>query len=309
MPATDGPPRKDRSAAWERVTRGHYRPVDSPDPWSHELLAWQESLPPEGCFTHLTGALIRGWAMPPTGAAPVFGWIPEHEVRPRRPGLRISRATGSTAWELRQELRVATAPWILLAAARDLALLDLVVLVDAALRSGDCTISELRLAAALRRRGAPALRTAMRYADQRAESAWESMLRMLHHLCGVPVEPQFPVEGFRADLRIVGTRRLVEYDGEVHRSADRHARDLTRERILQRLGWQRFGYTSQVLLHQGSSVLRDADDALGRRHESGRIRPWHRALNESLFTAAGRQRVAARWAKRQRPASRDELVS
>lgn len=301
MRATEGARRRDRSADWDRVTRGLYRPMDSVDPWHHELLAWQESLPPEGCFTHLTAARIRGWPTPPTSSAPVFGWISEYEVRPRRPGLRVSRATGSTSWELRRGLRVASAPCILLAAARDLALLDLVVLVDAALRSGDCTVSELRLAAARRRRGAPALRTAMRYADQRFESPWESLLRLLHQLCDVPVEPQFPVEGYRGDLRIVGTRRLVEYDGEVHRSAEQHARDLTRERTLQRLGWQRFGYSSQVLLHQGTSVLRDADDALGRKHEAGRIRPWHRALDESLFTAAGRQRVATRWARRKLP--------
>ena len=84
----------------------------------------------------------------------------------------------------------------------------------------------------------------------------------------------------------------------MHRSRERHALDLARERALQRLGWQRYGYTSGVLLRQGLSVLRDADDALGRPHEPQRIRAWHAALSDSLFTAAGTARLRARWAGR-----------
>jgi len=306
MPDDNG--RKGRRPDLVRVARGHYRPLDCLDPPHRELLAWQETLPPEGCFTHLTGARIRGWPTPTSILAPTFAEICENDARPRRTGLRINRVTGSTSWDVRHGLRVAGAPSILLATARDLGLLDLVVLVDAALHPADCTISELRLAAAQRRRGAPALRVALRYADARAESAWESLLRMLHQLCAVPVEPQQQIEGYRADLRIVGTRRLVEYDGAVHRDPAQHAGDLIRERRLQVLGWQRFGYTSTVLLQQGLAVLRDADDALDRRHDPSRIRAWHRALGDSLYTATGRQRVLARWSQRLTPVRPAELV-
>lgn len=51
-------------------------------------------------------------------------------------------------------------------------------------------LGELARVAAWRRRGAPALRAAMQYADGRAESPWESLLRLLHQLCDVSVEPQ-----------------------------------------------------------------------------------------------------------------------
>lgn len=193
-------------------------------------------------------------------------------------------------------LRVAEAPEILLAAARDLGLLDLVVLADAALQLGECTISDLARASSQRRRGAPALRRALAYVDPRSESAWESVLRMLHRVCDVSVEPQYTVrdtDGFlraRADLRIIGTRRLPEYDGDAHRNARRHAKDLARERQLQELGWQRYGYSSGVLLHSGLSVLRDADEAVGRVHRLERIRAWYRLLGESLFTPAGAAR-------------------
>jgi len=59
---------------------------------------------------------------------------------------------------------------------------------------------------------------------------------------------------------------------------------------------ERFGYTSQVLLRNGLSVLRDADHALDRAHEPARIRAWHDALAASLFTPVGTARLRARWA-------------
>ncbi|MDQ3476121.1 MAG: hypothetical protein M3492_07265 [Actinomycetota bacterium] len=73
------------------------------------------------------------------------------------------------------------------------------------------------------KRGAPRLRQAVRFVDARSEFAGESLLRVLHAVCGVPVESQLVIqddEGFvvaRADLHILGTRRLPEYDGAYHR--------------------------------------------------------------------------------------------
>lgn len=289
-----------------RVGRGLYRPrVDQPGVAS-DLSGWQLALPDSGAFTtHLTAARLRGWWLPPLPVdLPVFAGISDADTRPRRPGLLVCRHTRDIDYDELAGLRVAQAPQILLAAARDLALVDLVVLIDAALQVDECTVQDLSRVCQLRRRGAPALRRALRYVDGRSESAWESVLRLLHQICDVPVEPQFKVRDgagslrARGDLRIIGTRRLPEYDGEVHRRAKQHARDLARERLLQRLGWERYGYTSDVLLHNGISVLRDADDALGRPHQPERIRAWHRLLAESLFTPAGTARLRTRWARR-----------
>lgn len=218
-----------------------------------------------------------------------------------------SRDLAGTGWSCRHTqrieveefhgLRVTHPAEILLAAARDLGLLDLVVLADAALHLRHCTMSELRVASARRRRDAPALRRALPYLDGRSESAWESMLRMLHSVCDLPVLPQYVVRDedgafcARADLRIPGTRRLSEYDGEVHRTAAQHARDLSRDRLLRRLGWERYGYSAGVLLRDGVSVLRDGDAALGRPHDPTRIRAWHRLLAGSLFSGAGSARA------------------
>lgn len=293
-----------RSAGWVRVSRGLYRPRRREHGLVDDLHGWQLALPPSGSFTHLTGAALRGWWVPPLpNGLPIFAEISEEDPRPRRSGLLVCRHRGTSRSEELAGLRVATATEILLAAGRDLGLLDMVVLIDAALHLGECTRSELQQAST-RRRGGPALRTALRLADARSESAWESLLRLLHQLGGVPVVPQFPIpdgagaERARADLRIQGTRRLPEYDGAVHRDGRQHARDLARERFLLRQGWERYGYTSQVVLHNGLSVLRDADEALGRPHEPARIRRWHAALAESLFTPAGTARLLARWADR-----------
>jgi hypothetical protein len=87
-------------------------------------------------------------------------------------------------------LRVTTAAETLLAAARDLGLLDLVIMGDSALRSGHCTLEQLRVTAAKQRRGAPQLRALLPLLDDRSESPWESVMRVLHARADIEVEPQ-----------------------------------------------------------------------------------------------------------------------
>ena len=275
-----------------------------PTPAKEAVLAgWQQVLPPAAAFTGITAALLRGWwtpVLPPV--VPVFVGLPHVQPRPRRPGLVVHRQVRTTHVEILGGLRVADAADVLLSAARDLSLLDLIVLVDAALHRGDCDLVGLAGVARDQCRGAPLLRRALRLADGRSESAWETVLRLLLVSCRVPVDVQYDVHDragrfvARADFRVTGTRRLLEYDGGGHREPGQHARDLGRERRLQHEGWQRFGYTSAVVLHNARSVLLDADAALGRPHRPERIRAWHRLLASSTFSPAGRARLGARWA-------------
>ena len=124
---------------------------------------------------------------------------------------------------------------------------------------------------------------------------------MLHEVCDVQVEPQFVLKdetgGFvaRGDLRLSGTTTLHEYDGGEHRNKTRHRTALARERRIGNLVWTRRGYTSTEVLHQGVSILRDADLSLGREHRPERIRAWHALLAESMFTPGGMARVCDRW--------------
>jgi very-short-patch-repair endonuclease len=197
-------------------------------------------------------------------------------------------------------LQVATVEETLLTCARDLALLDLVVLGDAALHSGATTHGALEATAGRRRWGAAALGRALGWMDGRSESPWESLLRVLHRLCGIAVQPQHEVVDqcgrfvARGDLWIVGSRMLHEYDGGGHRDRETHLRDLDRDRRLLSAGWHRRGYTSRDLLHRPELVLREADETLGRRHRVDRLDPWLRVHEESLFHPAGREALAVR---------------
>jgi len=178
-------------------------------------------LPPSGAFTHLTAAAEYGLWLPPLPPnLPIFASMSRDETRPHRAGLRIVRLVSPPDVLLLDGVPLTFPAEAILACAVHLRLLDLVVLCDAALHLGLCTLAELEAAAALQRRGAPMLRRALRYVDARSESAWETLLRMLHVVCRVPVEPQAIITapdgsfGARGDLLSQGTRALHEYDGE-----------------------------------------------------------------------------------------------
>jgi len=258
-------------------------------------------LPPASAFTHLTAAELYGWWLPSTPPHPVFAAMRRCDPRPRRPGLLVCRHPKSFAWTLQEALRVTTPAETILAAARDLGVLDLVVLGDSALRSGHVTLSELRLCAEHRRRGAPLLREVIPLLDRRSESAWESIMRVLHVAAGIPVEPQHHVRDeagrflARADFWVVGTRRLHEYDGGVHREPEVQDDDLRRDRLLLDADWQRHGFTSRHLLNEAASIIRSTDELLGREWDAARLRAWEDLLNASMLRRPGRSRALSHW--------------
>jgi hypothetical protein len=147
------------------------------------------------------------------------------------------------------------------------------------------------------------MRRALDRATGGAESIWEVLLRELHRACDVAVVAQHRIVGAdggfvaRSDLWIVDTRRLPEFDGDGHRNAKQHREDLRRERRLATESWERRGYTSHDVLHRAITILKDADQALGRPHDPTRIRAWHALLKKSLFSPAGqallRERIRA----------------
>jgi hypothetical protein len=222
------------------------------------------------------------------------------ESRPQRHGIVVSRHRVISEPAELHGLRVDRPADVLLSCARHLALLDLVVLVDSALHLDVCTRAEIAAVASRRRQGAPRLRRALEYADARPESAWEVMLLMLHVACGVDVVPQYELRDehdalvARADLWLVGTNVLHEYDGAHHLTPQQQHRDLGRARRIGNQTWVRRGYTSIDVLQRAVGVLRDADLSLGREHRPERIRTWHRWLAESAYTATGRERLRRR---------------
>lgn len=304
LPDMDAAPSRGRRRGdrWTRISRGLYVPSTQASPTVDPTLpGWQLVLPPAAAFTHLTAAREYGWWLPPLpDDVPVFADAVQGGSWPRRSGLKVTRHPTPIASVRRDGIRLATPTESVLACARDLGLLDLVVVLDAALHLGACTLSELHEAAARRRRGAPLLRRALLLADGRSESAYESLLRVLHVVCGVPVKPQHEVRDgggvlvARGDLWIVGTTTLHEYDGGNHLARARQRRDLRRERAIGHATWTRRGYVKEDVLTQGVGILRDADASLGRPHRPERIRAWHALLGQSLFTSAGTARLRAR---------------
>ena len=187
-----------------------------------------------------------------------------------------------------------------MAAARDLGVLDLVILGDSALRASTSTLTDLEITARQRRRGAPLLRRVIPMLDARSESAWESIMRVLHQAAEIPVTPQqeiFDERGrfiARVDLRINGTRRIHEYDGAGHREPDVHEHDLERDRALLADRWERHGFTSKHLRRDGAAIIADADRLLGRpgaRVGSSLAKP----VDHSLLGRAGRARAHRQW--------------
>lgn len=288
-----------RRRGWRRVGFGLHRRdecgVAEPD-----LLAWQHILPSSGCLTHLTGAALHGlWLPPLPPELPVFVSMASSQTRPKRSELLVMRHTKPIATVRREGLQVATVEECLLTCARDLRLLDLVVLGDSALHAGLTTPEALAHSASRRRWGANRLLRAIGWLDGRSESPWESLLRVFHRVCGVPVVPQHVVQDgerfvARGDLWIVGSRMLHEYDGAVHREPAAHRADLERDRRLLAAGWHRRGYTAANLLGRPEAILAEADATLGRRHRVDRLDPWLAMLDESLFGAAGTARFESR---------------
>ncbi|UUZ59763.1 hypothetical protein [Nocardioides sp. B-3] len=153
------------------------------------------------------------------------------------------------------------------------------MLIDSALHRGDVTLKQLVAACTPGRRGRRALLAALPRADGRAESPWETLLRILHVVIGIAVEPRVEVydkDGeliARVDLLVTGTKSAPEFDGGHHREPDQHRDDLRRERRLDLEGYVRRGYTASDVVQRPLGVLRDADHSVGREHDPARIRP------------------------------------
>jgi len=249
----------------------------------------------------VTGGALRAWQLPQLPEfVPVFA-ATNDEDRPRRLGLQVSRLTHGTTAEIRFGLPVESGPEILLRAARDLSFLDLLALVDSARHHRDVDDVTMKPILASSRPGVRALRDAWAFSTGKCESAWESYLYAFHRSIGVDVEPQVDVFGpdgsfvGRADLLIVGTVHVQEYDGGVHRKREAHRRDLRRERRFAATSYERRGYTSVDLLVHDVEMLREIDDMLGRDHDPARLTLWRELVAASCLSRSGRDRLSNRW--------------
>jgi hypothetical protein len=296
-----------RRVGFRRISHGLHLPLldgeeqGSDEAWLRELEAWQLVLPADAVFTHLTGARLRRWQLPRLpDDLPVFA-ASRSTKRPRRPGLVCARLRRPSATDTRQGKPVDSAEETLLRCARDLGVLDLVILMDSALRCRDLEPADLEALLASRRPGVRRLRAAYRYAHPKAESAGESVLRVFHEVCDIGATPQrklYDPQGnliAQVDLLLDGTTFVSEYDGEHHRQKRQHRTDLRRDRLFNGTVYTRNAYTLDDLLNQPTSTLHELDRMLGRDHDLSRLRRWRRLVEHSMYTPATRTRMMNRW--------------
>lgn len=289
-----------------RVSHGLFRKLRddlSPDQeFRRDLEAYLLVLPKGAVFTHVTGARLLGWQLPKLPEqVPVFAAVQGDSPRPRRHGLVCSRLVREPRPVKRVDLPVDAPEEILLRAARDLGLLDLVILIDSARHAGDLDDERMREILASRRPGVRMLRTAWELSSELAESGGETAMRLFHDSMDVPVQPQvdlFDDNGLfigRADLLVTGTYQVHEYDGEHHRNKTQHRTDLRRERGWAGTPYVRRGFVLDDLLNHPLVVMHELDRAMERPHDLRRVERWRRVVNNSLYSEQGRQRVMNRW--------------
>lgn len=265
---------------------------------AHDLVsrcrAVQVRLPADAVFTHLTAARLRGWWLPRIDDEPLIACSDaEHQHLDRR-GVYVRRC-GVPA-EHRQVLRgvrVTSPEWTVIELAEHLSLVDLVVVIDCAVGRGDTTIDALRSCLVKGRRGVRVLRRALDLADGRSGSPWETVLRLMHVLCSIPVTPQVTLRDevgepiWSLDLLIEGTRRAPEFDGGVHGREDVRRRDLRRDKILARHRVERYGYCAPEVIDEPAMIIADACAALGVPFEPARLTWWLAEIERSSFMPAG----------------------
>lgn len=298
----DGPPRhRLRSKAYVSPCRAVFMDRESAGDLNATCAAIQLVLPADAVFTHLTSAALRGWRLPVVPKIPIIAASSSEAPHHNRRGVYVRRtAVPSRDRQIVHGTRLGSPEWTVVELAEDLSLIDLTAVIDGILHDRETTLARLSNSIVPGRRGAKNLRQALELTDPRSESWWESVLRLAHQLADIRVESQVEVIDTsgrfvaRTDLHIVGTVRHPEYDGADHRDAQRHRKDLRRDKGLARLGRERYGYTSDEIVSSPTLVLRDAEDALGWPHDPHRWKRWLCELERSSVTRAGWMRLQRR---------------
>lgn len=294
-----------RLIGYRRVSHGLYLRIrdnaSAAEEFLRDLRALLLVLPRGAVFTHVTAARLLGWQLPALPEqVPHFAAV-RTDCRPRRPGLICSRLTHEVEPTMVHGLPVDPAEEILLRCARDLGVLDLTILIDSALRLGHLDPARIRSILATSRPGVVRLRRAWACSDAKSESAGETVLRVFHQAMDVDVESQVELydDGGnflgRADLVICGTTQLREYDGAIHRGAEKHRKDLRRSRGLSGTPYERSGFTMDDLLNHPAVLMHELDRLLGRAHKLARLSRWRGLVDDSLYSETGRQRIMNRW--------------
>jgi hypothetical protein len=185
-------------------------------------------------------------------------------------GLVVHRREGAPLTMV--EGRPITAPaWTAIEVARSLRRPRALAALDAALRSGTCTSTQLTLAAARQkgRRGIVQVRDLIPLARPEAESPMESEARLAMHDGGLPdPELQYEIRDrdcrlWRVDFAWPEQLLAVEYDGyDWHSGPEDFTRDRQKRAALHELGWTVMSIVSDDVRKRRREMVRRIDHFL-----------------------------------------------
>ena len=227
---------------------------------------FQLRMPPAAFFSHATAALLQRIPLPwsQSRVPPVHIALPSPHRAPHAEGLvgHKLQIEPQEVVSLPDGLRVTGVVRTWLDLGSQLSLADLVAAGDFIIhrRNPLASISQLATAFDRRRnrRGLVTLHTALGMLSAFAESAPESILRVIIVLAGLP-EPRVNIDVTdrrgefvaRTDLAITEFKLVIEYMGDYHRTSPSQWRDdMTRRSRLEAQGWRVMEVNADDLLDQ-----------------------------------------------------------
>ncbi len=227
---------------------------------------FQLRMPPTAFFSHATAALLQGIPLPlsQSRVPPVHIALPSPHRAPHAEGLvgHKLQIEPQEVVSLPDGLRVTGVVRTWLDLGSQLSLADLVAAGDFIIHRRNPLASISQLAAALdrrrNRRGLVTLHTALGMLSSFAESAPESILRVIIVLAGLP-EPRVNIDVTdrrgefvaRTDLAIAEFKLVIEYMGDYHRTSPSKWRDdMTRRSRLESQGLRVMEVNADDLLDQ-----------------------------------------------------------
>lgn len=196
-------------------------------------------------ISHHTAARIWGGIVPDD--CDVHVSVPEPRHRPQRLGIRSHTRSRESGVVTQGRVRLTDPLTTFVEMARELDLVDLVVLGDSLVKASRLTVAEVQAAAkAWHGPGAVRARHAASLIRAEVDSPMETRVRLLLIFAGLP-EPRvnFSIRNdddqvvYRLDLAFAEWRVAVEYDGRQHAEDERQwGHDLGRRESLDGLGWR-----------------------------------------------------------------------